>query len=175
MSADNQTCSKRNIHGRKLKEISRVTVYIWNHRINDKFHCAFRPAVVGKLLTSFRLHNDYTFVLRRLVVISWDWLKLLFLSTDTSCSWSETQFSMESFTFSEVVHFCLFFVRCLITGRQHHVIWCAWTFVLYCRMLLLKRWESLCLLKSQIMEMWLYWKYEAEKSIVITGQVYLAV
>lgn len=65
MSADNQTCSKRNIHGRKLKEISRVTVYIGSHRINDRFHCAFRPAVVGKLLTFFRLHNAYTFPLRR--------------------------------------------------------------------------------------------------------------
>ncbi|NXW42636.1 YLPM1 protein, partial [Nyctiprogne leucopyga] len=28
MSADNQTCSKRNIHGRKLKEISRVTIHL---------------------------------------------------------------------------------------------------------------------------------------------------
>lgn len=64
MSADNQTCSKRNIHGRKLKDISRVTVYIWSQRINDRFCCAFRLAVVEKLLASF-IHNAYPVPLRR--------------------------------------------------------------------------------------------------------------
>lgn len=54
MSADNQTCSKRNIHGRKLKDISRVTVYIWSHIV-----------VLGLLLfENYRLHNYYTSPLR---------------------------------------------------------------------------------------------------------------
>lgn len=54
MSADNQTCSKRNIHGRKLKDISRVTIYIWSHTV-----------LLGLLLfENYRLHHAYTFPLR---------------------------------------------------------------------------------------------------------------
>lgn len=54
MSADNQTCSKRNIHGRKLKDISRVTVYIWSYIV-----------LLGPLaFENYRLHCAYTFPLR---------------------------------------------------------------------------------------------------------------